>query len=143
MAPKQPTNTEQLLAQLIEKLEQHTDNLDAGQDKLSDRFDTLSRTYTELASRLAHVEAKDFNSVINKIDVSQQKIFSLEKLNSGLEEKLDSMTEDIVSLREKTSEIFAKIERIHFYINVVTFVFASVLTPILVAWVSKILFNNQ
>jgi len=52
MAPRQPNNTEELLRQLLEKLDTHTDNLNDGQDKLSDRFENLSKTYAELQQDL-------------------------------------------------------------------------------------------
>jgi uncharacterized phage infection (PIP) family protein YhgE len=142
MAPRQPNNTEELLRQLLEKLDTHTDNLNDGQDKLSDRFENLSKTYAELAARLTHVEAKDFNSAITKIDSSSQKILLLENNVKDCLEEQDAVSETLSGIKIKFEKLEAKIDRIQIYINIVAFVMASIIAPLLVAYISKILIGG-
>jgi chromosome segregation ATPase len=140
MAPK-PNNTEALVAQIMEKLEFYTENLEKGQDKLSGRFDTLNQTYNQLASRLAHVEAKDFNSVILKIDTTSQKILTLENNYSNFEDRLDTLESFIRKQEDKIILLINKTERIQLYINITLFALGSVFTPLMVAWASKVFFG--
>ncbi len=142
MAPK-PNNTETLVAQIVEKLEFYTENLEKGQDKLSGRFDALNQTYNQLASRLAHVEAKDFNSVILKIDTTSQKILTLENNYKNFEDRLDTLETLLHKQEDKIILLINKTERIQLYINITLFVLGSVFTPLMVAWASKVFFGQN
>jgi len=142
MAPKQPNPTEELLKQLLEKLDVHTDNLNDGQDKLSGRFEALSKAYTELAARLTHVEAKDINSVITKIDASLQKLILMEKDVNNIKEEFESTSDTVAQLKTNSEKLESKIERIQIYINIVVFVMASIIAPLLVAYISKMVIGG-
>jgi|694.fasta_scaffold152013_2 DNA repair ATPase RecN len=140
MAPKQPTTTNALLEKLVERLDGHLDSISKGQGTLSDKVDDLSDAYTNLATRLVNIEAKDFETTVTRIQESTHKLLLLEKLNEKSGEKIDHLEERIEITKEKMEKLESKIERFHLYINIVAFVIVSVVMPLFVTWLSKVVF---
>lgn len=94
-------------------------------DELAKKFDSLQAAYSQLVERLTHVEAKDFNTVVNKTDTSLQKIFALEQQCKNLEDVTKTNQNSIVHLKEN-------IDRANLIINIILAVFGSFLVPVLI-----------
>jgi len=142
MAPKQPTNTNVLLEKVIESFEKGTQNLAEGQDKLSQKVDNLSAAYNSLAARLVHVEAKDFGTAVTKIDNTLQTLLLLRQSVDTNKEITDDLQEKLEEQRNKIEKLESKIDRIQWYINVVAFICASIIMPLFVTWVGKMITGN-
>ena len=140
MAPKQPTNVNSLLEKVLERLDTHSESLTEGQSNLSNKVDDLSGAYTNLAARLLNVEGKDFDTAVTKIQESTHKLTFLDKLIEQNMEKIEDIQVKIEINKEKIDKIESKIDKIQLYINIVAFVIMSVVMPLFVTWLSKVVF---
>jgi len=57
-------------------------------------------------------------------------------------EEQDAVSETLSGIKIKFEKLEAKIDRIQIYINIVAFVMASIIAPLLVAYISKILIGG-
>jgi DNA repair ATPase RecN len=138
MAPKQPKDPATLLEKVLEKLDAHTESLNEGQDTLASKVDSLNAAYTSLASRLVHVEAKDFGTVVTKIDNTLQKLLLIEKDIQAIGEDFTITNARLEKMKSKMEILQSKIDKFQFYINIVAFIVVTVLCPLAVQWLSKI-----
>ena len=123
---------ERLLDTLDNSMKNYSDHWVREQEQISEKFDSVQKTYAELVERLTTVEAKDFGTAVNKIDSSLKKMLSLEH-------KVENLEYDKREADKVIAELKDKCHRANLIINIALGCIVSFVIPLLIAVIPYII----